>query len=75
MKTELTLQRLASKISKIEGRKHQASIGDIREILKIICGLIAAEVVDKEADYISSIESCIWDEARVRSAKISKGLK
>lgn len=32
--------KLASKIAAFEGKKHQASIGDIREILKIIRKLI-----------------------------------
>lgn len=27
--------KLASKIAKVEGKKHEASVGDIREILKI----------------------------------------
>lgn len=32
----MTLNQLASKIAKREGKKHQSSIGDIREILKIM---------------------------------------
>lgn len=32
----MTLRKLASLIAKQEGKKHQASIADIREILKII---------------------------------------
>jgi len=35
----MTLNQLASKIAKAEGKKHQATIGDIREILKIIVDL------------------------------------
>lgn len=33
----MTLQKLASAIAKREGKKSQARIGDIREILKLIC--------------------------------------
>ena len=36
----MTLNRLASQIAKFEGKKHQASIGDIREILKILINLL-----------------------------------
>ena len=32
----MTLNKLASAIAHTEGKKHQASIGDIREILKIL---------------------------------------
>ena len=32
----MTLNQLASAIAHAEGKKHQASIGDIREILKIL---------------------------------------
>ncbi len=39
MTKKMTLVRLASLIAKREGKKHQASIGDIREILKIIMQL------------------------------------
>lgn len=35
----MTLNKLASLIAKREGKKHQASIGDIREILKIMVGM------------------------------------
>jgi len=35
----VTLNQIASKIEKIEGKKSQARIGDIREILKILIDL------------------------------------
>ncbi len=35
----MTLMKLASLIARREGKKHQASIGDIREILKVIIDL------------------------------------
>lgn len=35
----MTLNKLASAIAKREGKKHQASIGDVREILRILCDL------------------------------------
>lgn len=33
----MTFETAASKLAKAEGKKHQASIGDVREILAIIC--------------------------------------
>lgn len=36
--------QLASRIAKIEGKKHQASIGDIREILKDLVMLQATHM-------------------------------
>lgn len=41
--TGLTRNQLASMIAKLEGKKSQASIGDIREILKILCNLIGTD--------------------------------
>ena len=46
----MTLNQLASKIARFEGKRHQASIGDIREILKILCGIQASYVVKKWKD-------------------------
>jgi hypothetical protein len=37
---EGSMRKLASAIAKLEGKKHEASIGDVREILKIIKKLI-----------------------------------
>jgi hypothetical protein len=44
----MTLNRLASEIAKREGKKSQARIGDIREILKIVTSDIqfAAAILD-----------------------------
>lgn len=43
----MTLQKLASDIAKLEGKKSQARIGDIREILKLLSILEGAERVKK----------------------------
>lgn len=40
----MTISKLASLIAKSEGKKHQASIGDIREILRIIAQTPGAAV-------------------------------
>jgi 3-deoxy-D-manno-octulosonic-acid transferase len=36
----MTLKELASKIAKTEGKKHQASIGDVREVISLLRKLI-----------------------------------
>lgn len=36
----MTINQLASKIAKLEGRKSQARIGDLREILGILSDLV-----------------------------------
>jgi hypothetical protein len=38
-KTTDTLRDLASQIAKLEGKKSQARIGEVREILKLVCVL------------------------------------
>lgn len=45
----MTMRTLASKIAKREGKKHQASVGDIREILKILVTIVAEEEEQDEA--------------------------
>jgi len=37
----MTLIKLTSMLAKMEGRKHQASIGDVRELIKCLCALEA----------------------------------
>ena len=39
----MTMKELASKIARIEGRKTQARIGEIREILAVISDIIYSE--------------------------------
>ena len=47
----MTLQKLASEIAKREGKKSQARIGDIREILRLICVIDAEQCFhDPETD-------------------------
>lgn len=43
----ITMRELASRIAEFEGKKSEASIGDIREILKLVSIMMAmdAEVV------------------------------
>jgi len=38
-----SIRELASKVAKLEGKKSETSIGNIREILKIVSDLIAQD--------------------------------
>jgi UDP-N-acetylglucosamine enolpyruvyl transferase len=40
----MTLNQLASLVAKREGKKHQASVGDVRELLAIIAELIVTDM-------------------------------
>jgi len=46
----MTLQELASLIAFREGKRSQVAIGDIREILKIICVLAAEDMEQNGCD-------------------------
>lgn len=69
----MTLNKLASQIAKREGKKHQASIGDIREILKILVELEAEDIVAQKPQSI--IFSLLGDEALKRAEKLMAKLK
>lgn len=45
----MTLQKLASKLAIKEGKKSQARIGDIRELLKILVDLWIEDIEVQEA--------------------------
>lgn len=45
----MDLNKLATAIANKEGKKHQATIGDIREIIRIIVDFEAAALVDRSA--------------------------
>ena len=36
----MNIKQIVSRIAKAEGRKHQASVGDVREIISLLCDLI-----------------------------------
>lgn len=47
---KMTMRKLASAIAKREGKKHQASVGDVREILKIIYTLDAEDKMSRATE-------------------------
>jgi hypothetical protein len=51
----MTLNKLASKIAKLEGKKSQARIGDIREILGILSDLWFEEV--ESSSYVLDLKA------------------
>ena len=44
----MTLRKLVSEISKREGKKSQVSVGDVREIVKLIVEIEAEELANDE---------------------------
>lgn len=72
----MTLQKLASAIAKREGKKSQARIGDIREILKIICTLDAEAGLATEnqmsGPIVALIKSSEKIEERLAKRKVKK---
>lgn len=59
----MTLNKLASAIAKIEGKKSQSRIGDIREILKIIQNMIKEEVMTCEETRELPVTECLNSKA------------
>ena len=62
------MKELASKIAKLEGKKTQARIGEVREILSILCDLIWSE---NEADSSATIHALVMNGKR-RSKAVNK---
>lgn len=71
----MTLNKLASAIAKIEGKKSQSRIGDIREILKIIQNMIKEEVMVSEETRELPVTECLNSKAEKWKQKQLKGLK
>ena len=65
------ITNLASRIAKREGKKHQASIGDIREILKIMAHLEAEsmDLIGGKTIKLGTVTEAILEEARKIFAK------
>jgi len=45
----MTIQKLASELAKREGKKSQTRVGDIRELLKLVCTIEAELMVSGNA--------------------------
>lgn len=66
----MTLQKLASLIAKREGKRSQARVGDVREIIKILVGLIADG--NEEQKYEGTAQACINEAVRKEEEKRAK---
>lgn len=64
----MTLNKLASAIAKREGKKHQASVGDVREILSILGDILAEEMCESDGERSTTYESI----AEIANKKIEK---
>lgn len=67
----MTLNKLASLIAKREGKKSQARIGDIREILKILFTLDAEDTIN-DVQIEDGVRGVIDRESSRISAKLYK---
>ena len=68
----MTIRKLASEIAKREGKKSQARIGDIREILGILSDLVVEEHRKNGLWSISFIYNALFDNGVKRERKKKK---
>lgn len=66
----MTIQKVASEIAKREGKKSQARIGDIREMLKALCVMEAEAAVANSESPLGAID----DQVDKILAKLKKKL-
>lgn len=71
MKQIKTIKALASAIAKTEGKKSQARIGDIREILSVLSDLL----VEERSGMESKIFTCLYINGLKRAKKKAKSCK
>ena len=48
----MNFRKMSSEIAKIEGKKRQVSIGNVRELLKITLHLLGKEIIDNDGEYM-----------------------
>ncbi len=70
----MTLPELIKLICTLEGKKHQASVGDVREILGIIVGIDAA-LTEATNDYAGPIHLLERMSESLKAAQIKKRRK
>lgn len=70
----MTLNQLASKIARIEGKRSQARIGDIRETLGILCDMVHANEPEGARIYENPVVELLRRGGQAR-AKRKKGKK
>lgn len=59
----MTINQLASAISVREGKKSQVSIGNVREVLKILCAIVRETTIDNGFEARSSALDILWRNA------------
>lgn len=67
----MTINQLATKIAKLEGKKSQARIGDLREIIGILSDLVFQDY----CDYLNGENSILVEMLIVNGQKRSKRKK
>lgn len=59
----MSIKKMASMLAKLEGKKSQARIGDIRELLALLSDLIYEDRAEQDLYF------CLWDNGFERSKK------
>lgn len=66
----MKIKQLVSHIAKFEGKKHEASVGDIKEIVGIISDLIYIESITEER--LSELVFALYSSGERRAKKKGK---
>lgn len=66
----MTIARLANILAKMEGKKHQAIVGDVREIIKLLCQVEAQARLDRGT--VLTINSEIFEALEFNVEKMMK---
>lgn len=65
----MTLQKLATKLAKLEGKKVEVSIGNIREVLKLLVQLEVEARLQLGVDLPSEVIQALNEAASKKAAK------
>jgi hypothetical protein len=65
----VTLQKLATKLAKLEGKKVEVSIGNIREVLKLLVQLEVEARIQLGVDLPSEVIQALNEAASKKAAK------
>lgn len=69
------MNHIASAIAKLEGKKNQVSIGNIREVLKVLVHLCAEQKEDGSTDALDVLFNAILKQYEKNQSKAKKKAK
>lgn len=71
----MTINALASEICKREGKRSQARIGDVREILKIIASIQAEQMMKNKDPKVGAVFALLAYATRICDKALAKARK